>query len=381
MARLQQKITSVLLGREVISRFHPASPTVPARSSRLYGAYPIRSAVVGRGAASPGSHHPRFAAALPALGIRVVASTEHTAVQLRSYPGTLAGTPLRSAVRQTNMSGTVVTAKISPERPIAAAGPKPSAKASSAGIATASPSSKSRAPSDRIVARCALGIRSLSRAEERREKGGDERDGEHEGERRDRRNCRQDDGRGDEHGERHGDHVRKIEATGRSVREPRSYDRARLHPDHDDTKRRQRQPDAERIRLQQHVVDDERYDENRRVQKDECAHNGPPCGDAHRALEIPPVAQVLRPILSGAGRLVDREHQACRSEAEETADRETETYVDRGEGRTDQRRDTLGGLIDRRVAARLFRRLDRAPVGFEAVIKEGRIRAAHERGG
>src|SRR5207253_11401266 len=50
------------LGREAISRFHPASPTpIGALRGWLYGAYPIRAAVVGRVPAPPGSHHPRFA--------------------------------------------------------------------------------------------------------------------------------------------------------------------------------------------------------------------------------------------------------------------------------------------------------------------------------
>src|SRR5207249_177546 len=165
-----------------------------------------------------------------------------------------------------------------------AAGPKPSAKASSAGIATASPSSKSRAPSDRIVARCALGIRSLSRAES----SGVRRAGTSA-----TASMRASDGIDGTAARMTVAAMSTVSDTATTfVRSKRpavlcaSHEATTVlvHPDHDDTKRRQRQPDAERIRLQQHVVDDERYDENRRVQKDECAHNGPPCGDAQRAL-------------------------------------------------------------------------------------------------
>src|SRR5438477_982780 len=65
------------LGREVISRFHPASPATPARFiSRLYGACPIRSAVVSRGSLRRASTTPGSLFRATQIVIRVVASLE-----------------------------------------------------------------------------------------------------------------------------------------------------------------------------------------------------------------------------------------------------------------------------------------------------------------
>src|SRR5438093_8372167 len=147
------------LGREVISRFHPASPTESARFIDGYtGPTPFarRWSLAGplhRAHTVPGS-----LAAPPAFGIRVVASNRayrHAAES--SYGPAPAGDGPRSATRQMNISGTAVTAKTAPERPIAAGAPKRSAKARTSGIATASPSSTGRAPRERMVARPPLG--------------------------------------------------------------------------------------------------------------------------------------------------------------------------------------------------------------------------------
>jgi len=61
----------------VISRFHPASPATPARFiSRLYGACPIRSAVVSLGSLRRASTTPGSLFRATQIVIRVVASLE-----------------------------------------------------------------------------------------------------------------------------------------------------------------------------------------------------------------------------------------------------------------------------------------------------------------
>src|SRR5207249_7483824 len=144
-----------------------------------------------------------------------------------------------------------------------------------------------------------------------------ERDREHERDRGDRWERSEDPGRGEQHRDTCGDDGRELHTSRHSVREPRSGDRGHLDGKHDDAKRRERHPDANGIRLKKHVVDDQRHNEDRRVQHQQSADERTAGCDAYRRAEVLPVAERALTIVPVSWWLLHGEHERGRGEAPE----------------------------------------------------------------
>src|SRR2546428_9920886 len=233
-----------------------------------------------------------------------------------------------------------MTAHSAAESPIAAGAPSLSANASRSGMATASPSSNRSAPRERMVARCALGMRSLIRAD---------RSGPTSAGTSATASMSATDGIDG--------NAPRIPVAASSTATPAatmvvsSTRPANLCASHEAAtvvtwtastmmpSDPSGTPTPNGIRLKKHVVDDQRHYEDRRVQHQQSADERTAGCDAYRRAEVLPVAERALTIVPVSWWLLHGEYERGRGEAPEPADGGAQRHIDRRERRTDHRRD------------------------------------------